>query len=96
MWATHLIERLRAGETVTFNPRGNSMTPIIKSGQSVTCRPYRTEDPVKKGMIVLCEVGRTQYLHLVKAVNGDRVLIGNNHGRINGWTIKTKIYGVKV
>lgn len=38
------------------------------------------------GDIVFCKVKGRYYTHLVKA-KGDRgVLIGNNHGRINGWT----------
>lgn len=37
-------------------------------------------------VIVFCKVKGRYYTHLVKA-KGDRgVLIGNNHGRINGWT----------
>ena len=96
MWATHLIDKLKAGETVTFNPRGNSMAPLIKSGQEVVCRPYLESDLLTKGMVVLCVVGRSQYLHLVKAVDKERVLIGNNRGKINGWTNENKVYGVMV
>jgi len=97
LWATSYIEKLVAGEMVTFNPKGNSMVPIIKSGQEVVCRPYVKEtDILKKGMVVLCAVGRSQYLHLVKAVQEDQVLIGNNRGKINGWTPKSKVYGIKI
>src|SRR5204863_6971636 len=32
-WATPHIEKLRAGETVSFRPRGNSMSGKIESGQ---------------------------------------------------------------
>jgi len=35
-WATGHIEKLRAGETVSFRPRGNSMTGKIESGQLCT------------------------------------------------------------
>ena len=38
------------------------------------------------GDIVFCKVKGRYYTHLVRA-KGDRgVLIGNNHGKINGWT----------
>lgn len=89
-WANSYIEALILGETVQFRPKGNSMTPLIKSGDLVTVAPICC--PIKKGDIVLCKVNGRQYLHLVKAVRNDRVcLIGNNHGRINGWS--SDIYG---
>lgn len=28
------------------------------------------------------------------AIEGDRYQISNNHGHINGWTTRTKIYGI--
>jgi len=96
MWATHLIEKPKAGESVTFRPKGNSMTPNVKSGQEVTCRPHDPAVTLKPGTVVLCFVGRSQYLHLVKAADTNRVLIGNNHGKINGWITIDKVYGVKV
>lgn len=34
-----------------------------------------------------------QYLHLVKAVQGDRFQIGNNRGGINGWVTLRQIFG---
>jgi hypothetical protein len=34
------------------------------------------------------------YLHLIKAINGERFLIGNNRGGINGWVNAKNIYGV--
>lgn len=92
-WATHHIEKLQAGETVQFRPRGNSMLPKIKSGQLCTVVPADEADP---GDVVLCRVKGSEYLHLVKAREGDRYLIGNNKGRLNGWTraIFGKLVGV--
>jgi hypothetical protein len=31
-WANHYIEELKAGKTIQFRPRGNSMTGRISSG----------------------------------------------------------------
>jgi phage repressor protein C with HTH and peptisase S24 domain len=90
-WATHAIEQLKRGETVKMRPRGNSMTGKIESGELVTIEPL-TEAP-EKDDIVLCRVAGSDYLHLVKAVNGDRFLIGNNRGRLNGWTGRASIFG---
>jgi hypothetical protein len=84
------IEKLRRGETVQFRPRGNSMSGKIESGQLCTVAPINLE-AVRVGDIVLCKVNGTEYLHIVKAMQGGRLLIGNNKGRINGWT--RNVYG---
>ena len=75
-WATGHIANLKAGKTVQCRPRGNSMQGKIDSGDLVTIAPL-SEAP-KPGDIVLCKVHSCEYLHLVKAVQGDRCQIGNN------------------
>jgi hypothetical protein len=91
-WATQYIARLQRGETVQFRPRGHSMRGKVNSGQLCTVEPV---DPttLQVGDIVLCKVNGRQYLHLVKAIQGDRFQIGNNRGRINGWVSANCIYG---
>jgi len=89
-WAAFHIQKLRRGESVQFRPRGNSMSGRIESGQLCTVAPVKLED-IRVGDIVLCKVSGTDYLHIVKAVQGGRLLIGNNKGRINGWT--RNVYG---
>ena len=91
-WASEYIARLQRGETVQFRPHGNSMSGKISSGQLCTVVPV---DPatLEVGDIVLCKVNGRQYLHLVKAIQGNRYQIGNNRGRINGWTSPHGIYG---
>jgi hypothetical protein len=88
-WAT---PKLKKGETVQFRPRGNSMSGKIESGQLCTVMPVSL-DEVEVGDIVLCKVNGYQYLHLVKARQGERFQIGNNRGRINGWIGANGIYG---
>lgn len=90
-WAAGHIVKLKAGETVHFCPRGNSMTPKIISGQLCTVAPL-DGNPVK-GDIVLCKVKGHEYLHNVLAVQGERYQIGNNKGRINGWVSRGAIFG---
>jgi hypothetical protein len=91
-WAAVYIEKLRAGEVVSFRPRGNSMTGKIESGQLCTVEPV---DPstLRVGDIVLCKVNGREYLHLIKAIQGQRFQIGNNRGRINGWVSAGAIFG---
>lgn len=92
-WATHYIEKLKAGETVQFRPRGHSMKGKINSGQLVTVEPLEGRE-LKKGDIVLCKVSSYQYLHLIKAIRGSQYQIGNNIGGINGWIGSNAIFGI--
>jgi hypothetical protein len=91
MWP-RIVERLQQGESVEIRPSGGSMTPIIRSRQLVRIAPV---DPatVVKGDVVLAKVAGNHYLHLVSAIQGDRVQISNNHGHVNGWTSRAKVYG---
>jgi hypothetical protein len=91
-WASPYIDKLKAGETVSFRPRGNSMIGKIESGQLCTVAPVDPAE-VKVGDIVLCKVRGAEYLHLVKAIQGPQFQIGNNRGRINGWIGAATIYG---
>jgi hypothetical protein len=91
-WATQYIARLQRGETVQFRPRGHSMRGKVESGQLCTVEPVNAAS-LRVGDIVLCKVNGRQYLHLVKAVQGTRFLIGNNRGNTNGWVSAHSIYG---
>lgn len=92
-WATPYIQKLTQGETVSFRPRGHSMTGIISSGQLVTVAPVTHDQVLSKGDVVLCKVRGKQYLHLVKAIRPGQMQIGNNRGGINGWTSRSNVYG---
>ena len=91
MWPT-VVERLQRGEAVEVRPTGNSMTPIIRTRQRVRIVPI---DPasVARGDVVLAKVAGRFYLHLVSAVQGDRIQISNNHGHVNGWTSRDRVFG---
>ena len=91
-WATGHIAKLKAGETVSFRPRGDSMVPKIRSGELCTVAPVEVT-ALAVGDIVLCKVSGSEYLHLVKAIQGERFQIGNNRGHINGWVGPNAIYG---
>ena len=89
------IDALRRGETVLIRPHGQSMRPKVRDGARVTVAPCRVED-LRVGDIVLVRVRGRVYLHLIKAIDGRRFLIGNNHGGINGWAGPRAIYGIAV
>jgi hypothetical protein len=69
---------------------GNSMTPILKSGQRLK---FVKQDEYEVGDVVFCKVrGRYIDAHkIVKKNNKRGYLIANNHGHENGWT--WSIYG---
>jgi hypothetical protein len=64
----------------------------VNDGDLVTLQPYGDAKP-EPDDIVLVKVRGNVYLHLVKAVQGDRFQIGNNRGHINGWVGANCIYG---
>lgn len=70
------------------------MVPRIHSGDLVTVEPVHPEQ-VNIGDVVLCTVGRADYLHYVRELeaSGDvvRFTIENAKGRINGRTLR--VYG---
>ena len=65
----------------------------IDSGQLCTVEPISDFESLQKGDIVLCKVGGSEYLHLIKAIQGKRFQIGNNCGRINWWFGTNAIFG---
>ena len=83
-WADRAIEALRRGEEARVRPRGHSMRGKVEDGALVTLAPCESER-LQPGDVVLVRVRGTVYLHLVKAVNQGRFLIGNNRGGINAW-----------
>lgn len=95
-WATAAIEALSRGETAHIRPRGHSMTGRVNDNDRVTVAPC---DPatLAAGDIVLVRVGRSDYLHLIKAKEGAgtgmQFLIGNNRGGVNGWVGANAIFG---
>lgn len=91
MYKNFKYEKLLNGETFVTSEKGNSMVPLIKSGQDHKLSPIKW-DECDIGDIVYCKIKGQFLTHLVKAKNNDRgLLIGNNRGGINGWT--KMVYG---
>lgn len=92
-----LAERVMAGATVTCRPVGNSMAPLIRSGQEVEIAPAAPER-IEPEDIVLVRVSGRVYLHKVLTVDRARrrARIGNNRGGVNGWAGFERVYGICV
>ena len=88
-WVNNAIAALAKGNLAVVRPHGGSMKPLIESGATVTLEPATVADVVV-GDKVLSRVGAQVFLHLVKETRCEggqcEVLIGNNHGKINGWS----------
>ena len=86
------LKAKKTTEPFQFRPRGNSMVPLIKSGELVTVLPLSKDDyeNLKKDDVVLCKVEGRIYLHKITAIKGTHpnrsFQISNNKGRVNGWT----------
>ena len=66
-----------------IRPRGHSMKGRVADGARVTVAPCPPE-ALKPGDIVLVRVRGSVCLHLIKAVDRGRYLMGNNRSGING------------
>lgn len=88
-------EHLKNGEVCKVTGYGQSMTPILNSGQSVICVPVTENTVLRKNDIVLCKVKGNYYLHKISAIkNGVSYQISNNHGHVNGTISKNNIFGM--
>ncbi len=92
LWAVEYIEELRTTGQVICRPFGRSMEPIIMSGQRVRIQAT-DEEYIEKGDVILCKVNGQHYLHKVLKIANGQFLIGNNHGKKNGWIKFCDIYG---
>lgn len=100
------VEVLREDIFAYMKPSGNSMTPIIHSKDKILIEnrdwvreAYGRYD-YRVGDAVYCKVKGRYYVHLIKAIkkDGDSLFyqIGNNKGRINGWTNESNVFGVVI
>lgn len=79
------VKHLQAGKTCKVTGYGQSMTPRLKSGQSVIVEPLTESTKIKKKDIVLVKVNGHIYLHLISAIKNDKQYqISNNHKHVNG------------
>lgn len=72
---------------------GGSMEPILHSGETFHFQSVTEEIRLSEGDIVFCEVNSELLLHKITAINGNKIQIGNNKGKVNGWTTKEHIFG---
>lgn len=83
------VEKLEAGIPIISREPGNSMTPLLMSREPVVLEPKTEWMEFEPGDIAYIKIRGAYYTHLVHGVDKTRgLLIGNNHGHIQGWTKK--------
>jgi len=91
-WVKQALEALGQGKPARVRPLGGSMRGRIESGQLVTIAPASAAQ-VAVGDAIFVKWKGGYLLHLVVEHQGDRVLIGNNLGRVNGWAPARDVLG---
>lgn len=91
------LEAMLAGRsfTWTISEGGDlaSMRAAIKHGQTLTLSPVTNPREVQVGDIVYIKWHQGHMMHLVQEIQGDRFLIVNSVGKINGWVTGSDILG---
>lgn len=72
------------------------MEPYIPDGTRCLIRPLSSHEILQRRSAVFCRIGRGYALHRVKALRRKSVLIANNHGHLDGWTTRSRVYGIYV
>lgn len=86
-WKEKKLSEMKKGESFETSEKGNSMTPLFMSGEKHRLIKIDSLDEIEIGDVVFCKVKGNYFTHLVKAKDEKKgCLIGNNHGKINGWT----------
>ncbi len=83
-WVNDALTQLNETGKAQIRPFGGSMRGRIESGQLVTLQAISPEE-INVDDAALVRWKGSFLLHLIKDIQGDRVLIGNNLGKINGW-----------
>ncbi|MGE5250354.1 MAG: hypothetical protein ACM3QS_09100 [Bacteroidota bacterium] len=92
-----LVEALREGRSYTWTvPDGGnlaSMRKAIKHGQTITMSPVASPLEIKVGDFVLVRWHQSIIFHIVGDIQGERFLIINSLGGVNGWVGLEEILG---
>lgn len=91
-WVKDAVRQLKEKGTCQVRPMGGSMRGRIESGQLVTINLVDSED-IKEDDVVFVRWKGNYLLHLVMEVTREKIVIGNNLGKINGEVSKNDIMG---
>jgi hypothetical protein len=97
-WLATLLAELHAGRPVQLRGSGPSMVGRIPDGAFIHLAPLaHLGRPLAIDDIVLARVPNGRYyVHLIRAIEGERFLIGNMLGELDGWVERADLHGVVV
>jgi hypothetical protein len=91
-WVNDARKALAEAREVQIRPTGGSMRGRIESGQLVTLAPVDPAVVVVDDVVLVAWRGGF-LLHIVKEAEENRLLIGNNVGKVNGWVPRSAVVG---
>ena len=87
-------KHLQDGETCIVVGVGNSMEPLLKSGQPVLMEPVTETTELNKDDVVLAKAKGCDYCHKISAMKSNgQIQISNNSGHVNGWVSRNAVFG---
>ncbi len=91
-----IVNLLQSGVTIEkYKESGDSMLPIISSGQPVKLEPILDRE-LKVNDIVFCKVKGNYYTHKITKIRGKQYQISNNKSHVNGWITRNGIFGIVI
>lgn len=88
------VKFLKEGKAITRYEYGDSMTPILFSGEYARVRPIKSNDEVTLGDAVLCDVDGNLMIHMVLDKIGNKFLIAPTNPPHFTFGFANKIYGI--
>jgi len=92
-----LLQALKEGKSYTWTvPDGGnlaSMRKAIKHGQTLTMSPIGDPSEIQAGDLVLVKWHQGDIFHIVGEIQGEKYLIVNSLGKVNGWVSAEDILG---
>ena len=89
-WVKEANKALSVSGRCQVRPIGGSMRGRIESGQLITLEVVDRNDLQVNDVVFIRWKGH-YILHLIKEIQGEKILIGNNLGKINGWAKKSDV-----
>ena len=84
-----VVEALENNEAVTRFEFGDSLSPIVFSGEYLILKPIKSNDEISEGDIVFCQLEDGILMtHMVLIKANEKFLISSTNGMIFGWSRK--------
>lgn len=74
---------LKGGQQVVFTPGGVSMRPFIEGGKDSVTLEYPAPETIRRGDILLCQVGERYVLHRLIGIEGEKLTLKGD-GNVTG------------